>query len=127
MISSDTAAFTTTSEDAIISLDSEWRTDFALPLGRARKTPLRVFRGLVPAALLSMFASTASVRADSQNIFSADSSIMLTRYLLARRRISQAEARQRALRALWLSEERRSSFAELEAREFEALYGWMLR
>jgi hypothetical protein len=74
--------------------------------------------------MLSISLSTASVLADRRLFHLIDSSTMLAWHRQGRRRISLAEARQRALRVLWACELRRSSFAEIESKEFQSLFGW---
>lgn len=75
-----------------------------------------------PAFALSIFLSTASVFTDPRIIYPHDSSVTLARQRPARRPISLAEARLRALNTLWLAEHRRAKFAELEAVQVSAIY-----
>lgn len=121
----DTSAFNASSEGTILSLDSEYPGE---PVYRARRRAVpKHLRGFFPAAMFSVFVSTASVLTDSRMFLGDDSSTTLTWYHRARKRISLAEARQRAMRALLFNEQRRADFAEREGREFSVLYGWESR
>jgi len=123
----ENATFDVSSPSAVISLDPEYRGEFvSIPHVRDIMRG-RWFAGLVPTVALSIFFSTASLFSDPRMMFSIDSSTVLGPQRPARRRISLAEARRRALQMVLLCENRRLNFAELEGREFEALYGWESR
>lgn len=124
MLRPDTTTFDVSSSSAVISLDPEYRGELVYPSHRRDVTPWGWFPGFVPAVAFSIFFSTASVFADPRTAFFIDSSTILGPQRPVRQRISLAEARRRALHAVWLCEQRRLEFAQLEGREFEALYGW---
>lgn len=118
----DPSVFNVSSAGTKISLDSQYQDE---PVYRTQRVLGPTYRrGLFPAAMVSIFLSTASVLTDPRVLCQIDSSSIITRQRYGRRRISLAEARQRALRTLWLCERRRTDFAEEEARKFQVLYGW---
>lgn len=123
----DITTFDVFSPNAIISLDPEFQSELVYPPRRWNVTPRGWIAGFIPALTFSMFFSTASVFTDPRRAFLVDSSTILVTQRPARRRISLAEARRRALQAVCLCEQRRSEFADLEGRAFEALYGWESR